>query len=229
MYSYLKNRITTKWWQNKIIEEEKINALLETAYLSPSKQNSYEWKCIVITNSEEGKRIKKHLYENLTWVDSNDVKLGSAQGTRRYNGQYLAPLLFVWVSRFLEIDLKNIKYARERLNLESRRLHLYINVGIVSGAVMTAAEDMGLNTGFGLCHDYSTVADLLGYKGEHAILVLGVGYGEEHTHTAGTGFDKEVIIDQKIAGVDFINLPVEIKNSTVRSKKPEKNTLIQLI
>jgi nitroreductase len=233
MKQYLEKRITTRWWTDKPVEKEYLDVLLETAYLSPSKQNCYEWRCIVLTDSEKGKQIKKDLYENHAWSDSNLVMNGNAEGPKRYNGQYLAPLLFVWVTRFLEINLNNDRYAPERKNSGRRDIHVCLNAGICAGAIMTAAEDIGLNTGFGQCHDSEKLAEIVGYPGEYGIVVLGVGYGEEHMyipdHKLSVNRTKNVIINGKVEGTDDINVPVNVKSTNMRVRKPSKETLIQLV
>jgi nitroreductase len=229
MKQYLEKRITTKWWNDQEVEKEHLDTLLETVYSTPSKQNCYEWRCIVLTNSDKGKKIKKHLYENHTWVDANLVRAGSADGPRNFNGQYLAPLLFVWVTRFSEIDVDKDIYADERRNPTSRLVHASLNIGICAGAVMTAAEDIGLDTGFGICHDARELSKIMGYDNEHGIVVLGVGYGEKDMYTDSNRVMKNVVVDNKIIGRDLVNIPANVKNTKMRERKPSKDTLIKLV
>jgi hypothetical protein len=98
---------------------------------------------------------------------------------------------------------------------------------------MTAAEDMGLDTGFGQCHDSEKLSEILGYPGEFGMVVLGVGYGEENMYIPNSNLPvdrkKNVIIDGKIKGTDLINIPVDIKSTSIRVRKPSKETLIQLV
>ena len=228
--SFLKNRITTKWWQDKNLTQDQLALLLETAYLSPSKQNCYEWRCVVLTQSDEGKRIKKDIYQNQSWVDSKEVRTGTAIGPRKYNGQYLAPALFLWISRYKEIEL-NLRFSPERINSSDRDRTLNIEIGLSSGAVMTTAEYLGLSTGFGLCHDSEKLAEILGYSGERAVLALGVGIAEIHstpTNIANIHL-KNVILDGKIIGTDHINLDPKIKTTVPRSRKPLKETITRII
>lgn len=229
---YLKNRITTKWWQDLPIGEDIVEKLAQTVYYSPSKQNYYDFRCIIITDSEQGKSLKKDFFLNYTWSDANRVLMGPAPGLKRYNGQYLAPLLFVWLSRWTENPL-DPKWAPEKANYATRERHTNIEVGISSGAVMTTAESMGLNTGFGLCHDSVALAAALGHPQEFALLALGVGYAvHEPTPIPKTvpPLQRAVRNDRgSILGFDLINLPAEMNDVPHRVRKPAREDFISVI
>ena len=230
---FLKNRITTKWWENRVVGEDILETLMQTAYLAPSKQNYYDWRCIVLTQSEEGRRIKKELYEKYTWSDSNSTIMGTGPGPRKYNGQYLAPVLFVWLSRWRENKL-DPRWAPEKTNHEIRNMHTHAEVGIAAGSVMTTAEAMGLNTGFGLCHDSIELAKIMGYPEEFALLALGVGYGVKDPAPPRVAAPfyashKDVVINDEITGVDLINIPPEVTYTSIRARKPLRDTILKVI
>jgi hypothetical protein len=40
---------------------------------------------------------------------------------------------------------------------------------------------------------------------------------------------KNVVVDNKIIGRDLVNIPANIKNTKMRERKPNKDTLIKLV
>jgi hypothetical protein len=227
---YLDNRITTKWWDsNKLPQQEHISILTDVAYKVPSKQSVCEWRLVILGPSPEATLIKRNLYENHTWCDSKGVLGGSAPGLRIYNGQYLAPYLFTWVTRWKEIDLTKETIETRREDYWTRLRLVTLEIGISSGAVLTAAENMGLSTGFGGCHDQRLLADMIGYPGESAWLALGIGYGEDHSEVRPV---RKIVKNSsgRVVGYDRINHPIDRSGShPFRLKKPSKNTLVKII
>lgn len=231
---YLDNRITTKWWDaNRLPQQEHINVLTDVAYKVPSKQTVCEWRLVILGPSPEASLIKKNLYENHTWCDAKGIIGGNALGLRAYNGQYLAPYLFTWVTRWKEIDPSKDLYEKRRIDYYTRLRLVMLEIGISAGAVLTAAEDMGLSTGFGGCHDARTLASMVGYSGESAWVALGVGYAEDHSEWLNTRQSvKKLVRDSsgKVVGKDRINHPINKSNlHTFRLRKPPKNTLVKII
>ncbi len=231
---YLDNRITTKWWDSsRLPQQEHINILADVAYKVPSKQSVCEWRLVILGPSPEATLIKRNLYENYTWCDTKGVIGGSAPGLRVYNGQYLAPYLFTWVTRWKEIDLTKDEYEKRRTEYWTRLRLVMLEIGISAGAVLTAAEDMELSTGFGGCHDQRLLADMIGYPGESAWVALGVGYGEDHREwLSKTRTTKKLIKDSsgRVIGHDRINHPIDQSASHLfRARRPPKNTLVKII
>jgi nitroreductase len=55
----IKNRYSVRIYQEKEIEEEKINTLIEAARLAPSARNYQNWKFVIIKNKERRKELSK--------------------------------------------------------------------------------------------------------------------------------------------------------------------------
>jgi len=229
---YLDNRITTKTWDpHRVPSQANIKALAEVAYRAPSKQNCYEWRLVILGPGPESTAIKQDLYWNHTWCDSKGVLKGSDPGLRNYNGQFLAPYLFTWVSRWKEIDLEVAEYEKTRTDPYQRIQKLSLEVGICAGSVLTAAEDMGLSTGFANCFLAKEVAGLVGYPGERILVVLGVGYAQDQSHLVDRGPHIEITdAHGKVMGRDLINYPVSRRRRHyARAIKPNKSTLIKIV
>lgn len=228
---FLDSRITTKWWDYANPPTiTQINQLTDVAYKTPSKQCVNEWRLVVIGPSTEGQAFKQSLYENHTWCDSQGILGGSAAGPRVYNGQYLAPYLFIWLTRWREIDLTKDPLETRRADPLIRQRLVNLEIGICAGSVMTAAEHMGLDTGFGGCHNYLTLANLLGYPGESAWLAMGVGRGlDQSSWVKSTGeFKKPITVNGQTLGTDYANIPLATKRHPIRQRKPAKAVLVKM-
>jgi hypothetical protein len=66
----LKDRFTAKWWKADPVEQSKLDAVLQAAYLAPVKNGKYDHELVVLTDSPEGKAIKEYLYFDNTWCHS---------------------------------------------------------------------------------------------------------------------------------------------------------------
>jgi nitroreductase len=98
LLDHLRNRYTAKWWDPIPLEDEKIKAIIECAYLAPSKQGNYDFEIAVLTDSPAGKEFKQWLYwDNTACLDKVRGKPG--EGLRRYNGQVLAPVVMIWLAK----------------------------------------------------------------------------------------------------------------------------------
>jgi len=136
--------------------------------MSPSKQGKYDHEIYVITDSSEGKEIKKWLYwENTYCLDGVRGKPGP--GLRRYNGQVLAPIVLLWIT-------KKLQGYSDTNELESQRVR---DDAIISATMaMIAAEELGLRTGFN-----STIGKLeieqklkLNLENKTPVIAVGMGY-----------------------------------------------------
>lgn len=170
----LQNRITTKWWLPDAIENEKLNEVIDCAYLAPSKQGRFEYTLYVITNSVEGKALKEYMF----WEDTfclDHVRGKQGPGLRRYNGQVNAPIVLVWLA-----NKKNAGLNESTNENDSWRVR---DDCIVSATMaLCAAESLGLQTGFCGCIGHLELAAKItgtpiNQLNQTAIVSLGIGYG----------------------------------------------------
>jgi len=185
----LSERYTTKLWQNTPVNESILNYVLDCAYLAPSKMAHHSHKIVALTDSVEGKKIKDWLFYEHTWswdgYPAYKVPQDHESAEQRdYNGQYRAPVLLIWLSKLqdggrvqvhTQIKDQKIQYYVNMPDAEQQRSDIYIS----ATTAMLAAEEQGLNTGYGVCHHTQMVAEHLGMPSYHAVVVLGMGYASD--------------------------------------------------
>jgi|694.fasta_scaffold00326_34 hypothetical protein len=223
--TYLENRITARWWDyTRVVEKEKIDTIIENLYRVPSKQCGYEQKCVIFgPNSYD---IKKNIYDNYAWADENNKLLGPGV-VKYFNGQLLAQYLFMWVTRYKEVDGTEENWAIQKYRFEKRIQKAFLESGIGAGVVMTIAEDLGLDTGFSICFDSKNVANALGYTDEYALVALGVGYMQDHSDVSNPCLLKAVYHENKIVGYDNYNIPQHLTDK-IRKLKPSNETIVEI-
>jgi hypothetical protein len=135
--------------------------------MSPSKQGKYDHEIYVITDSPMGKEFKKWLYwENTFCLDGVRGKVGP--GLRRYNGQVIAPVVLLWVTKKLQ------GYSNTNES-ESQRVR---DDAIISATMaMIAAEELGLRTGFNGCLGTTEIEQKLKLDIENKTPAIAVGMG----------------------------------------------------
>jgi hypothetical protein len=103
------------------------------------------------------------------------------------------------------------------------------NIFISNTIAMLAAEESGLNTGFGSCHDHDEVASRLGFEGYSCPIVLGVGYAKDMSKDIENMNIFVPVADPKNIGKDlgtcFVNLPAHYPKP-IRTMRPSKEELI---
>ena len=170
----LQKRITTKWWLPNAVEPEKLNEVIECAYLAPSKQGAFEYTLYIISDSAEGKALKEYMFWEDT-VCTGLVRKNQGPGLRRYNGQVNAPVVLVWLASKKKIGLNELSNEND-----SGRVR---DDCIVSATMaLCAAEAIGLQTGFCGCIDQLALASKItgtpiNQLQQIAIIALGIGYG----------------------------------------------------
>jgi hypothetical protein len=156
------------------IETEKLNEVIDCAYLAPSKQGKFEYTLYVISNSVEGKALKEYMF----WEDTfclDNVRGKQGPGLRRYNGQVNAPVVLVWLA-----NKKNPGLNVSTNENDSWRVR---DDCIVSATMaLCAAEAIGLQTGFCGCIDHLALASKItgtpiNQLNQIAVVSLGIGYG----------------------------------------------------
>jgi nitroreductase len=181
----LSERYTTKVWQNTPVNESTLNYVLDCAYLTPSKMAHHSHKIIAITDSVEGKKIKDWLFWHHTWAWDGHPAYAVPSGhqsdmERDYNGQYRAPVVLFWLSELkspqrIKMTVKNLDSIKEYHVTTPDAYQQRSDIYISATAAMLAAQEQGLNTGFGVCHDPQMVCEHLGYEKHYAVVAMGMG------------------------------------------------------
>jgi len=166
----LKDRFTAKWWKDDPVEQEKLDAVLQAAYLAPAKNGKHDHELVVLTDSPEGKAIKEYLYFDHTWCGDGIRKKSGFVGLKRFNGQVMAPIVLLWAA--------NIPAEKISADREIEKTRIRDNCLLQAGFVMCAAEEQGLKTGINSTQNGLDIAQHLGVKGKEFILSLGLGYAD---------------------------------------------------
>lgn len=228
----LTTRFNAKHWdQTKEIPPSVIDYVTDCIQKSPSKMSLLSYKVIIITNSEVGTKLKNWLFYDHTWNFNGDRTPDTADsvGRRDYNGQYLAPVLIAWLNPIESPDVGTVNDQRVIFPDFSMRQN---NIFVSNAIAMMAAEEQGLNTGFGSCHDHAELAKKLGFLHHSCPIVLGIGYGTDMSKDITndnylipvTRFDNEA---NKL-GTCLVNLPAHYEKPN-RLLRPSKEELITII
>jgi nitroreductase len=210
---HLKHRFTAKWWDDQPVEQEKIDAVLEAAYLAPSKQGVYRYEILVVTDSDEGKKFKKWLYEENTWCYEGMLTPAGADD-KRFNGQVLAPLLLIFFSK-----------KEKTNNIEDLNLRNHIDTVVSATTAMCAAEELGLSTGFNATFNGKEVANKLKIEDAVCTMMLGIGYATADQRVRRGVYN----LDGGRIGYDYSNTDPDLKIDINRTNKPSMQELIKLL
>ena len=90
VHELIKNRHTTRLMTDAIKPED-VTTIMESARRAPSKNKIYGYKVIALTNSEQGKKLKQVLCDDITLYEEDD-------GRNIYLKQTLAPLVLIYVA-----------------------------------------------------------------------------------------------------------------------------------
>lgn len=223
----IKRRYSARNFENVEVEQNKVQYILDCALSAPSKQSVYPYKIFVLGNSKRANKFKNWLFWNDTWcVDGKRADPSQMDSKeKRFNGQYKAPLLFLYAHRTPK-DLVHTPLTVLNNNLD----YNLVDMTVSASFAMLAAEEQGLRTCFGRCHSYEYVDSILG-KGSIKIgLALGMGYAKSVTNKS----DMRISITNKkniLQGYDTNNLEqtYPIKKHNVRQNKPDINELFTFI
>lgn len=210
---HLTHRFTAKWWDPKPIEQEKLDAILNTVYLSPSKQGVYRYEVFVITDSPEGKDFKQWLYEHNTWCFEGAL-LKNGEGDRRFNGQVLAPVVLLFMSN-----------KEQHNDLEDLNLRNHTDAVIASTIAMCAAQELGLSTGFNATFGSKAIEERLNRPDLVCNMILGVGYATPDQRVRRGIYNED---GQRI-GYDYSNTDPDLKIDINRTQKSEFNKFFNVV
>lgn len=182
----LKKRYTTKLWQDTPVTDAQLDYVLQCAYLTPSKMAHHSHTVIALTNSRQGIEMKDWLFYEHTWAWDGYPAYAlpanfASKEEKDYNGQYHAPIVLLWLSKLTaeqritvnkKINNETLQYNVSTPDADQQRSDIYIS----ATAAMLAAEEQGLNTGYGVCHHARMVAARLGMPQHYAVVAMGIGY-----------------------------------------------------
>ena len=231
----LKKRFTTKHWdRSKTVSNDQLDYITDCIYMAPSKMAAHLHKCVVITDSVEGKKIKDWLFYEETWHSNGTVGVDNQNTVRGYNGQYHAPVVIAWLNpktapKSVTIVYDGIPTNVNRPDFQQRHNDIFLS----SMVAVLAAEEQGLNTGFGSCHDHASLAEKLGFPDHECPIVVGVGYAKDMTELEQEHGVLIPIFDpsnqEHILGYDATNFVIGHTGNQNRNEKPEKSTIMVTI
>lgn len=228
----LTSRFNAKHWdRSKKVSSDDIDYITDCIQKSPSKMSVLNYKVVLITDSPSGLAFKNWLFYEHTWNYNGDRAPDGVDsvGKRDYNGQYLAPILIAWLNPLdspNEGIINNQRMVFPDFNMRQN------NIFISNSIAMMAAEEQGLNTGFGSCHDNFEVAKKLGFDGFHCPIMLGLGYAKDMSKEIESMNIFVPVADPKHIGQNlgtcFVNLPAHY-SKPVRELRPNKDELVTVI
>ncbi len=224
----LEKRFTAKWWSNNPVDKEKLDYILDCAYLSPSKRSSYDYEILVLDNNPKAKEIKDWLYWENSWCYKGERAPEGVDGTpdRRYNGQCQAPIVLIWQG-----IMDKVSYTRYTPRIDEP--DLCRDMAVSASIAMMAAEEVGLNTGIQSCFEEKELSIKLGKKG-FSYLILGIGEIDKYDNETITNKahfpGRYVYKNGKHMGFDFGNNPAYDKEVSIsRKEKKTKEDIIKFI
>ena len=230
----LSKRFTAKHWDDRPVDQLLINYILDCVYLAPSKMAAHLHKIIVLTDSPEGKKIKQWLYYGHTWHNNGQQGIEDTDTITGFNGQYIAPIVLAWLNPKSTPESTSVVYNGVTTNVnlpsfEQRQNDIFLS----SMCAMIAAEEQGLNTGFGSCHDHQQVADKLGFFDFKCPIIVGIGYAKDMSDVEHIDGNLIAIFDPvnptKQIGIDATNcFPGGIESPNRRNKPPKESMIVTI-
>jgi nitroreductase len=207
----LKRRFTTKNWDySKQVTDDQINYILDCLNISPIKMGVPGYELVILTDSEEGKKLKHWLYYEHSWT-SDGNRAVDGKKARDYKGQYMAPLVFCFFNN-LKVPRRGIiegGNGLEETNLPNEG-HRDANIFMSCMTTILAAEELGLNSGITTCHDMKEVAEHFCMSGYKCTIALGVGYALDQSELfVNDGWYTDVLDPDtgKKLGIVVANIP----------------------
>ncbi len=154
----VQNRQSDRAYEDKPVEKEKIERILEAARLAPSACNSQPWKFIVVTNPEKRLQVAE--------ATSNKI-LSINHFTKQ------APVQLVLVEENANLSSTIGGWAKNKH-------YPHIDLGIVASHICLAATDEGLGTCMVGWLDEKKIQKALDIpKNKRVMLVILLGYSKQ--------------------------------------------------
>lgn len=225
----INKRYSARIFNDTTIEKEKIDYILDCALNAPSKQSVYPYIIYILGNSKKAIKFKNWLFWHDTWCAAGDranIEKKTPKNTR-FNGQYNAPLLFLYAHR----ESKNLVHTplEQTVSAWKQEANL-VDMTVSASFAMLAAEEQGLRTCFGRCHSDEYVDTILGKGNVKISMALGMGYASSTDNTSPMitpVYNKK----KKLQGYETNNLEQSypIENHNVRQNKPAVDELFKFI
>jgi hypothetical protein len=153
-------------WSDKLVSADTIEELAAIATNMPTKQNEEFYTLLCSTDAEYNYTAYMHSYN----VEPSVLELPFEERHKtNFNTQLRAPLIFQWFSNTKK-NFKHGDYWTDGL----------LSIGISSGAVALAANNMGLKTGFCVCVHQEPIIEIVNRKHnttfDRIVISLGIGY-----------------------------------------------------
>lgn len=189
------NHCQRNWDRTKVISNKERDTLIKVATNMPTKQNRAYYHLLVSDNMDVNREIYKRAFDNKNiW------------GTDQRNSQVDSHLLFIYVKnsiRQVEEGMAGSEKNTKTTNLiETHNFNVNLSVGISSGAVALAANEMGMRSGFCCCYDKDMIKSYLKSIGHNLtdaiVTMLGIGYPNTEYKSNVVVKDAENKEDEKI-------------------------------
>ena len=159
IFEAIKTRRSVRRFQQKPVEDEKLNALLESVRMSPSWANLQCWKFIVVKK----KTVKEQISE-MSYVESFFLTRGYKANPSK-KGLAESPVVIVACA---DPSLSGAIWEQQ---------YYMTDIGIASQTLMLSAKALGLGTVFVGVFDEQKMRDLLGVpSGIRIVGLFPIGY-----------------------------------------------------
>ena len=241
-------RATCYHWLDTPVEQHKIDYIVDCAIGAPSKNAIYPYKLQILTNSPQAIEFKQNLFWNDSWIVGGvrTPQEHKDSTKKRFNGQYLAPVLLLWTRRHQssveddntrtdEATADAIKGAKQAWNFsgeisQGQKEQVLMDMAVSASFACLSAEEQGLRTGFAQCHSTHWTDTILGEGLIEVDLALGIGYAELDTQ------EMETVVhwvnkDGELAGRMPKNLPQTFPKDKhfTRRQRPTKDVLVNIL
>lgn len=141
---------------NKLVEQEKLNYILEAARLSPSACNAQPWKLIVVNDPE----LKKQTASAISDLGLNHYA-------------YQAPVHIVIVE-------EEANFSSKVGGVVKRKHFPLIDLGIIAAHIVLASKEQGLGSCIVGWFDEKKITKLLGIpSSKRPVLIITLGYSTQ--------------------------------------------------
>ncbi|MFH1683278.1 MAG: nitroreductase family protein [Candidatus Margulisiibacteriota bacterium] len=155
----IKERFSVRKYKDQLIEEEKLQLILESARLAPSASNTQPWHFYVVKNKEKIKKL------------SGDMPLGSKVIINSFIAE--APIVIVATAGPISLLYKVASYI-------VNKKWYYMDVSIALEHMVLTAWELGIGSCWIGWFDEKKVKQLLDIpKGEEVVAMLTLGYPKE--------------------------------------------------
>ncbi|MDR0291348.1 MAG: nitroreductase family protein [Elusimicrobium sp.] len=172
----IEDRRSVRKYQDKPVEPEKINALLEAARMAPSACNAQPWEYVVFTDKEAKNKFCETVFTGIY----SSTKFAAA-----------APVIIAVISN-------KGNWSSRVGNIVCQTSFYLIDQGISTGYLTLAAQEQGLGTCYIGWFDHKKAAKFLNLgNGQKVELLLSAGYPAESPAPRPRKTAREVIFHNK--------------------------------